>query len=482
VKKELKKIKYVFSVFDDRAVRYCHWKSNQHLDAALAGETDLDILVDGNQAGLCRQILHSCGCKQVMPQPRAQYPGIEDWLVFDSVTGSLAHIHLHFRLIAGSHPKNYHLPVESWLLSDCASFHDLKIPTHEKELIVLLVRIAFKIHCLDLLKAFLVPGYEFLSLAIKAELDWLLARVPVESISGHLSSSGLPVDSSLLVDFIDRYASGLLTPAYCFAFKVKLGRSLKRFKIRSFAGVQALRLKFFIKSLVPHVQTRKTLFGRGVFFALVGADGSGKTRLVGDLLSWLGWKLETETLYFGIPKAARAYRCFLKTIDVVERLGKKAQALGCNFLSNLFFKLSGGIESLLWIYIAYRRLALGRRAKVARENRFIMIGERFPLRCFMEMSSPMDGPRLQKQSERSMLSGFESFFYNRIEPPDHLFVLKARVEVLHARKSITPMNSLREKADAVNRIKADEKTTVIDAEASYESVLRMIKTDVWNML
>src|SRR4029079_12185993 len=31
---------------DDRGGAYCHWKSNDHLAAALSADTDLDILVD----------------------------------------------------------------------------------------------------------------------------------------------------------------------------------------------------------------------------------------------------------------------------------------------------------------------------------------------------------------------------------------------------------------------------------------------------
>ena len=27
-------------------IRYCHWKSNEHLDASVAGLTDLDVLVE----------------------------------------------------------------------------------------------------------------------------------------------------------------------------------------------------------------------------------------------------------------------------------------------------------------------------------------------------------------------------------------------------------------------------------------------------
>src|SRR5690606_39950604 len=34
------------SELDRRGVRYAHWKSNEHLEDALRGETDLDLLVD----------------------------------------------------------------------------------------------------------------------------------------------------------------------------------------------------------------------------------------------------------------------------------------------------------------------------------------------------------------------------------------------------------------------------------------------------
>lgn len=482
MKREIKKIKQLFAFLDDSAVRYCHWKSNQHLEEALSGKTDLDILVDSTQAGLCRQLFQDFGCKQVVPQPRSQYPGIEDWLAFDEETGRLAHIHLHFSLIVGAQPKNYHLPVENWLLSDCDSLYDLKIAAHEKELIMLIVRIAFKTKYSDLLKASLIPSYEFMPRTIRAELDWLLERVDVKNITGHLITSGLPVDVSLLVDCLDRYATRRLTPAYFLGLKIKLIGCLKNFKRRSFLSVQTLRAKFFFESFFLHAQSRKTLSGRGIFFALVGADGSGKTRLARDLLSWLSWKLETRVLYFGIPKATLAYRCLAAAIHVTDRLQKKAYHLRCNVPGSLLGAFSRGSTSLLWVYIGCHRYVLSRQAKTGQKRGCVLIGERFPLEHFTSMTEPMDGPRLQKQAKSSVFSGLELFFYKRIEMPDRLFVLKAGVDVLHTRKNITPMLSLRDKADAVNMIKANETTTIVDAEASYESVLRTIKIDVWNLL
>ena len=37
--------KHLFNQWNDQGIRYCHWKSNEHLMEGLDGETDLDIYV-----------------------------------------------------------------------------------------------------------------------------------------------------------------------------------------------------------------------------------------------------------------------------------------------------------------------------------------------------------------------------------------------------------------------------------------------------
>ena len=45
-----------------------------------------------------------------------------------------------------------------------------------------------------------------------------------------------------------------------------------------------------------------TFVGTGKTFSFVGADGSGKSTLVGDIERWLSWRLSIVTYYHGIPK------------------------------------------------------------------------------------------------------------------------------------------------------------------------------------
>ncbi len=462
-------------------IRYCHWKSNQHLGEALAGETDLDILVDGAQADACRSILRQAGCKQVVPQPSSRYPGIEDWLVFDGATGRLGHIHLHFRIITGGRPKNYHLPIEQWLLSECVTLFDVAIPAYARELIVLAVRTALKARFRDLAKALLRPYREVIPAAARAEFDWLLGRVDAENIGRHLQASGLRLDERLMAGFFRRYSAGRVTPAYFLGFKVRLTRSLKNCCTASVVNRARFTAAARLKNVRGHGQKKKTLPDRGVFFALVGADGSGKTTLARDLAAWLGWKLEVRVLYFGIPKSAGPYIFFTKARQRADMLSANCIRRGIGPAARFFGFCSRTLDALLWAYVARQRYAQSRSAQSFRSKGCVVIGERFPLRQFNAMEEPMDGARLQKQPG-GLLARLERFFYARLAPPDRMIVLQAAAEVLNARKPAASLRRLQEKVCAVNSIRADATAVTVDAEGPYASVALAVKTAVWEML
>jgi hypothetical protein len=154
---------------------------------------------------------------------------------------------------------------------------------------------------------------------------------------------------------------------------------------------------------------------------------------------------------------------------------------GINPAARLFDFFSRTLGALLWVYVARQRYALSRRAQSFRNKGCVVIGERFPLRFFNAMQEPMDGARLQKQP-RGMLARLERFFYARLEPPDHMIVLQAGADVLNARKPAASLQRLREKACAVNSIRADAATVTVDAESPYAAVALAVKTAVWEML
>src|SRR5262245_59177195 len=61
---------------DEAGIRYCHFKSNQHLEEALQGITDLDVLVDRRAGPKLTEILAGLGCKRFSAPPGGDYPAV----------------------------------------------------------------------------------------------------------------------------------------------------------------------------------------------------------------------------------------------------------------------------------------------------------------------------------------------------------------------------------------------------------------------
>jgi hypothetical protein len=72
---------------EQQGIGYCHWKSNEHLEAAMVGATDLDVLVDRSRSYGLQRILGATGFKRFEPTRPNSYPAMEDYLGFDDETG-----------------------------------------------------------------------------------------------------------------------------------------------------------------------------------------------------------------------------------------------------------------------------------------------------------------------------------------------------------------------------------------------------------
>src|SRR6185369_2364809 len=59
---------------DEAGIRYCHFKSNQHLEAAHQATTDMDVLVDRRAGPKLTEILGGLGCKRFSAPPSGDYP------------------------------------------------------------------------------------------------------------------------------------------------------------------------------------------------------------------------------------------------------------------------------------------------------------------------------------------------------------------------------------------------------------------------
>ena len=79
---KLKNIENLFNEMDLNEIRYCHWKSNEHLKEALEGETDLDILFDISQKALVEDIFKKNKIHLFVAPWYRRYEGIFDYIGF----------------------------------------------------------------------------------------------------------------------------------------------------------------------------------------------------------------------------------------------------------------------------------------------------------------------------------------------------------------------------------------------------------------
>ena len=168
----------LFVALDQHGVRYCHWKSNEHVAAGLSGRTDLDILVDRRQAARALEILGRCGFKRFEATAGTGYPAIEDHIALYRDSGTFVHCHLHYRLVAGERRfKGYRLPWEDLLLERRVrdAEHGLFVADPSFEILILLVRSAIKLRTLDVLRHAGGRSY-FRRRGFLAEYEWLRLR------------------------------------------------------------------------------------------------------------------------------------------------------------------------------------------------------------------------------------------------------------------------------------------------------------------
>ena len=103
--------------FDDRGVAYCHWKSNDHLDAALSSDTDLDILVDPAGIDDVYAVFAELACRRGRVANARNDIGLEDFLGVDDESHRMVHFHVHYRIPGGErHNKRFRLPWERTVL------------------------------------------------------------------------------------------------------------------------------------------------------------------------------------------------------------------------------------------------------------------------------------------------------------------------------------------------------------------------------
>lgn len=492
----LQTVEGLFQALNHSGIRYCHWKSNLRLEWGMQGLTDLDLLVDPEDAQVFKQVLAEHDIKPFLAAPGKRYPALEDYMGFDPSSGKFFHLHVHYQLVLGEQfVKNYRLPLEDQFLDSIQYRSGVKIPAPELELIVLSIRALLKYRDRDAIKDILSIRSPGIPAHIMGEINWLLNQTCLNKVSKTLDEVADAISPDLILDFLNTV---IITPRAgyrLFRLRQSVRRAISVYQRHNRLWASLTYFKEFWrrrKSFLRFMPERKMTNPRGgLTLALVGVDGAGKTTISRELAAWLDWKLDIHTYYLGSKQPSwmsdRSYLLFRiarrSHRSISKVLGEK------NFISRLIEALRQALLYSHYLFTGYDRyrryLAGNRNAK----NGSISLYDRYPL------EAPLDGPQIHLASENDpwrigdIFSKLERKLYQEIKMPDLLFVLEVSPEVSLERKPDHDLAAIEAKNIALGKlatfIEASPKkvrVSYINASLPLEDVLGKIKQEIWGAL
>jgi hypothetical protein len=483
-------------------VRLCAWKSNEHLLAALAGETDLDLLVDARDAATFASVVARRDFKPLVPPPTAAYPGVRHYLGFDRGSGRLYHLHAYFALVLGQrYAKNHHLPLERELLDSARTLHGVPVPAPDVELAILVLRALLKYRARDLIKDVLRVRSPGIPEPTRAEIRWLRSR-GAEATGLGSDAVGTVVPFDIVSTFLQLMETHPRPGVDILRLKARLERSLRGFQRRSRLHASATYGRALVRRrrrrlLGQRDEPGMTLSGGGTTVALIGADGAGKSTVADEVARWLGWKLQTRVRYLGSKQPSypttwlyvgfRALRRGHRTASC--RLGEGSAAAiplaGLRDLALALHHVAVGLD---------RRRHLARARHDARAGA-IVLTDRYPLGCLSDRLDHrlLDGPQVEAvlgprlSWPVSILASAERRLYGRFGLPDHLVLLDVDPVVAAGRKPDHRLDVIRTKSRAAAELAglaeaAGVAVTRVDADQPLDRVLLDVKGGLWDVL
>jgi thymidylate kinase len=464
-------------------VRYCHWKSNEAMDRSLRGDNDLDLLVAAEDAGRFLAILHELGFRIARTAPDRDVPGIVDLLGLDESTATVVHAQAHFRLAIGDDmTKNIHLPIEHAYLATCRTDHVLPVPSPAFEYLVFLLRMGIK-HCP-------LPGQVGLQGRLtpseRRELHHLEGRADPAEVE-RLRAVHLPlVPAALLARCREAIA-----PRSGRWQRARVGRELLR-TLAPYARrppVVDVSLRLWrrpwrrLQARSPGSDTRRRAGSGGVFVAVVGGDGSGKSSTVAALAETVGEMLVTRTGHLGKPPRSLPTRLGRRLLR--PRGGAPSPGLARPPWDPPATTFPGHGYLVWHVLNARDRAREHRRLRQAARRGAVVICDRVPLPTIGLMDAPRtaDVPGLERRPLARALVRAEARYYRTITAPDVTIVLRVPPATAVARR---PEQDARYVHHRAAEVAAADWTgpgiVVLDASRPLGDVLRDARRTVWRVL
>ncbi|MFZ5858234.1 MAG: hypothetical protein ACOYZ6_15520 [Chloroflexota bacterium] len=478
----LELITQLCSTLAAQGIDYCHWKSNSFLHRSASGENDLDLLIGRADAQRFEQILAGLGFKETYLPPSESLPGVRDFYGWDETSERLVHVHAHYQLVLGNDlSKNYRLPIEKAYLDSSTQGDLLRVPAPEFELVVLVIRMTLKHSTWDAM----LMRHGQLSKTERIELDDLATYENLSKVDAVLQSLSLSRD---LIDLCLRSVQ----PNCPFWTRVRAGERLQN-ALRTCARRPHWRdvlLKFSRRIWQPILRrvfgiTPKNRFANGgLFVAIVGGDGAGKTTVIETLYKIFAGKFEIEKIHMGKP-------AWSWTTVLMRGLLKIGTLLHLYPFEGDVYEELGQPHGTPWflraVCTARDRALTYQRARRLSSNGRIVICDRYSLAGFMQMDGPQCESALTNVKRQTRFLRFladrEKFYYEQIHPPDLLIVLKLDPEIAVQRKTDETEASVRARSSEVWGLEWENVSGfVADASRSREEAFSQVMSIVWSRL
>lgn len=484
-------------------VRYCLWKSNVHVAAALAGDTDLDLLVDRGHTLRFREVLHRHRVHPLVPPRGGAYPATEHYLGFDPPSGRLFHLHVHYQLVLGErYVKNYRLPVEGHLLHARRLLAGVPVPAAAVELALLAVRILLKYRLRDAVKDVLGIRSPGVPEDVHAEVRWLLDQTSLGEVGAILRAWGEIVPVALASDALETVVHDRRPGLALLLLRTRLRAALRDHR-RS--AVLRARLRYAVALLHrrrwPRLRPwddRMTPATGGLSAALVGSDGSGKSATAELLARWLGWKVAVVVRYMGSKQPSRRSRWLYLAFRALRR-GQRALARRAGADARPA-RLAAGARD---VALALHHLAVAgdrvRRYRAACRDVHagrVVLFDRFPLEALSSLPEHrlLDGPQISAALGTpgrlvAALARVEERRYACFRLPDVLVLLDVSPELGAQRKPDHRPEILAVKSRAVVELAALARASrglvrvwQTDANRPLGVMVADIKSRLWDVL
>lgn len=459
-------IRNLFQSFHDHQIVYCHWKSNEHLEASFKGDTDFDVLFNSAQKADIERIFLENGFVLFEAPYNRKYFGIEDYIAIDYEQNRMIHFHTHYKLQIGtSGLKEYHYAIEEKIYETrkYSTYYGCYLIDPRYELLLLILRLSLKVK--SSWKLDFKNNQEIIHSSI--ELEWLKDRVSFEEIINLMQELRIPYNRE---DVFEIYNDG-------FKYNSLMSLSLKNDQIinlkKDSRSIMLIKRwskqlyfqygRFIRKTDISYIVKKRVKKDLGFTIAVLGCDGSGKSTQMVELKRILSTKIDAKSFYLGSNKGSRSNTRRVFEIVRDKKLVSRIRIL--EQLLSLLLAVSIGIEKKSRIQKAYNLKKKG----------LIVLFDRFPQN---ENYSFNDGPLLLKTRNSGnfifrKIGEFEKKLYSPAKDkcPDIIFKLVADPSTLAERREMT-IEQATMKQNSIIGMKFDDKSPIIkiDANMSIEKV------------